>query len=81
MGRFSISQSYDHKCLHIGDDTYSISWTVDRYYAGDRLRHPVRTRRITDEVCAQRFCKKHNVSVIVASDMQRFKQRPEKDNV
>lgn len=58
MGRFSPSSSYNHHIRSAGGGDYWISWTIDRYYAGSRLRHPRVFERFTDEAGAKRFAKK-----------------------
>ena len=60
MGRFSKSTSYGHRIRNMGG-WFRLSWTVDRYYAGSRLRHPRTAERNTDEDGARRFAKKWNV--------------------
>lgn len=40
---------------------YRLSWTIDRYYAGSRLRFPTTMRRDTDEKGARRFAKKWDI--------------------
>ena len=57
MSRYSTQTSYDHQCKSITWG-FVISWTVDRYHSGSRLRFPTTYRRITDEKGAKRFCKK-----------------------
>lgn len=62
MSRFSSAGSYGHHCTyHKYHDYYAISWVVDRYYVGSRLRFPRTTRRSTDEAGARRFCKKWDI--------------------
>jgi hypothetical protein len=58
MGRHSPGHSYSHNIVHLGEDEYEISWTVDFYYRDSRLRFPRRVRRLTNEKGALRFCKK-----------------------
>jgi hypothetical protein len=58
MSRYSSSGSYSHGCTRWGRDDYEISWLVDRYYTGVRMRFPRTGRRYTDEAGARRFCKK-----------------------
>ena len=65
MGRYSPGRSYGHKCLPLGDTAYSISWAIDRYYPDSRLRHPTRYTRFTDKAGAERFCKKHGITMTV----------------
>jgi hypothetical protein len=61
MGRNNPTGSYDHRCCRHGRDDYRISWVVDRYYEGSRLRWPMTMRRDTDEKGARRFCKKWGI--------------------
>jgi len=60
-GRYRQQRSYGHECKYIGWGYYRISWAVDRYFKGDRLRHPTTYRRDTDEAGARRFCKKWDI--------------------
>jgi len=54
--------SYNHHCHLTSWGYWRMSWTVDRYYSGSRLRFPrVATRDTADEKAARRFCKKHNI--------------------
>ena len=63
MSRFNSSGSNNHRVtLFAGGPEYLISWQVDRYYSDSRLRHPRRCSRVTDEVGARRFIKRHNVA-------------------
>lgn len=50
--------TYGHSIRRIGSDHYRLSWTIDRKYAGSRLRHPTTYHRDTGEDGAQRFAKK-----------------------
>lgn len=61
MGRYSVERSYRHKCRKVGPGEYDISWVVDFYYSGSRMRYPRMFGRITDTAGAVRFCKKHNI--------------------
>ncbi len=45
------------------DGTYLISWTVDYYYSGSRLRFPRKFSRWTDERGAKRFMKRWGVEL------------------
>jgi len=63
MGRFSKSTSYGHRIRIICGDIYRLSWTVDRYYSGSRLRHPRISERDTDKAGADRFAKKWNINI------------------
>ena len=64
MGRFSEGHSYGHRCFREGGGWYRISWTVDYYYSGSRLRFPRGFSRDTDAKGAKRFCKKWGVQMI-----------------
>ena len=61
MGRYSVQYSKGHRCHKFGVDDFRISWVVDRYYTGSRLRFPTTYSRDTDEAGAKRFCKKHGI--------------------
>lgn len=64
MGRYSGNNAGGHNVRVIEHGfTYRLSWTVDRYYSGSRLRHPVTYTRDTDEAGALRFCKKHGCTM------------------
>jgi len=55
--------SYAHRIRREREDEYVISWTVDRYYKGSRLRHPLGRSRDTDRKGALRFAKKWNIAM------------------
>lgn len=62
MSRYTSEGSYKHSCHKIKySDAYEITWTVDFYYSGSRLRFPRRFGRITNKRGAKIFCKKHNI--------------------
>lgn len=63
MGRHRSNGSYGHRIAKIGPDHYRLSWAVDRYYAGSRLRHPRTTARDTDGDGARRFAKRWDVEI------------------
>lgn len=63
MSRYSGQTSYSHHIHRIDSDTFEISWMVDRYYSGSRLRFPRRFGRITDEAGAKRFCKRWDIDM------------------
>lgn len=70
MSRYRPGRSYGHhiRDLRIGRPrlgVFEISWTVDFYYSGSRLRYPRRFRRIADEAGAKRFCRKHELTMPV----------------
>lgn len=58
MGRYSSNESYSQSIQRLCHDCYRLSWTVDRYYAGSRLRFPTAYTRDTDHAGAVRFAKK-----------------------
>lgn len=62
MSRHRSSGSTGHSIenLHHPDD-WRLSWVVDFYYPGTRLRFPRRFYRDTDEAGARRFAKKHGI--------------------
>lgn len=61
MSRYSPGHSYNHHIMALRLDEYEITWVVDFYYRGSRLRFPRQFGRITDEVGARRFARKHNI--------------------
>jgi hypothetical protein len=62
MSRHRSSGSYGHTIKATSHrDEFVIAWTVDRYYAGSRLRHPDRKQRDTDRKGAEKFAKKWGV--------------------
>jgi hypothetical protein len=63
MGRYNSSSSYGHRIWRIGPDHYRLGWTVDRYYAGSRLRHPRGFDRDTDLAGAKRFARKWDLQI------------------
>ena len=50
-----------HRVSFISDGVWRLMWTVDRYYAGSRQRHPRVAWRDTDREGAQRFCAKWGI--------------------
>lgn len=60
MSRYTSSGSSGHHCEYIPSfgGYYRLSWEVDYYYSGSRLRFPRQFSRDTDEDGARRFCKK-----------------------
>lgn len=58
MSRYSSSGSYGQQIRRMCHDCYRLSWVVDRYYAGSRLRFPTVYSRDTDHAGAVRFAKK-----------------------
>jgi hypothetical protein len=63
VSRHRASGSYGHRIQRFGGDHYRLTWTVDRYYAGDRLRYPRRGTRDTDEAGAKRFAKRWGIDM------------------
>lgn len=63
MSRHNSRGSYGHRIKRERDDEYVISWTIDRYYAGSRLRHPLGRSRDTNKKGAIRFAKKCNIQM------------------
>ena len=63
MGRLTGNNSGNFRIREVEPGWYRISWTVDRFYAGSRLRHPVSYSRETDKAGAERFCKKHKIKM------------------
>lgn len=63
MSRYGKSSSQSHSIRLIGPGHYRLSWVVDRYYAGSRLRHPTSYTRDTDLDGAKRFAKRWDVAV------------------
>lgn len=63
MSRFNSSGSNDHHIKQLEPDWFRISWTVDRYSAGSRIRNPSGQSRDTDEAGAKRFAKKWDISM------------------
>jgi hypothetical protein len=61
MSRHSSSGSSYHAIQRIGPDHYRLSWTVDRYVRGSRLRFPTTSTRDTDLAGAIRFAKKWEI--------------------
>lgn len=70
MGRFNSSGSVDHHVQRLGDNFYRISWVVDRYYTGSRLRFPTRYSRDTDTAGAKRFIKKWGITYRVPEELK-----------
>jgi hypothetical protein len=63
MSRFHTQKAYGQRIVKLFADCYRISWVVDRYYSGSRLRWPTESSRVTDDRGAERFCKKHGLTV------------------
>jgi hypothetical protein len=63
MIKTSKRTSYGHGIERIGPGHYRLRWTVDRRYAGSRLRFPTSTNRDTDIEGAERFAKKWGLTV------------------
>lgn len=63
MGRYSSNGSYGHHIRRIAEGHFRLSWTVDRYYANSRLRHPRTATRDTDTAGAERFAKRWDIAM------------------
>lgn len=63
MGRFSSGGSSSHRVrvVSAAHGDFELSWTVDRYYHGSRLRFPKRCRRDTDRDGALRFIERWRI--------------------
>lgn len=62
MGRYSPSKATGHRIKRLFPGCYEISWVVDRYVKGSRLRFPTEYRRETDLAGAKRFARKHEIT-------------------
>jgi hypothetical protein len=62
MSRFRSSDAYGQRVKRWGQ-YYEISWVVDYYYRGSRLRYPRGFSRETDKKGAERFCKKWHIDM------------------
>lgn len=65
--RHKSQSAYGQILRRVGDDYWYISWVVDRYYAGSRLRHPTVYRRHTDDAGAVRFAKRHGLQLPITA--------------
>lgn len=63
MSRYRPQTSRDHLIQRYSSEHYRLSWTVDRYIKGSRLRYPTRYTRDTDERGAKRFAKRWELEV------------------
>ena len=63
MSRYHSSGSKGQHIQLIAYDHYRLSWVVDRYYAGSRLRHPTVYSRDTDRAGAERFAKRWEIAM------------------
>lgn len=63
MSRHGGGRSYGHRATELPDGGYSISWVVDYYYAGSRLRYPRTYHRMTDAVGAAKFCARWDIDL------------------
>jgi hypothetical protein len=65
MSRHNNPSSRGHRVKFVPDwgGYYFLSWTVDRYYPGSRLRHPSSHTRETDRKGAERFAKKWKIEI------------------
>ena len=71
MSRHHKQTSHGHGIRLIPGCGYRLSWTVDRYYADSRLRHPATYRRFTDEDGARRFAARWKIT---------FPEKPKTDS-
>jgi hypothetical protein len=62
MSRYRSSGSDNHQVRRLGRDRYRLFWTVDRYYPGDRLRHPIQYSRDSDRAGASRFVRRWKIT-------------------
>ena len=63
MTAYAPRGAYGHHVQWLSLDTYRLSWTIDRKYAGSRLRFPTTYSRTTDAEGAARFAKKWGCAV------------------
>ncbi len=63
MSRHRSQTSTGHRIKLLGSGDYRISWTVDYYYPGVRIRFPRTCQRHTDRAGAERFAKRWNVKM------------------
>jgi len=62
MSRHSPGHSYGHAIKRFGSNDFRLSWVVDFYYQGSRLRYPRRFNRDTDEYGARLFARRWNLT-------------------
>lgn len=65
MSRHRSVGSYGHWIEDRGHGDFRLHYTVDRYYAGSRLRYPRHYVRDTDQQGAERFAKRWRVEMPV----------------
>jgi len=63
VSRYRPQRSTSHRIQRFSSQHYRLSWTVDRYIKGSRLRWPTRYTYDTDERGARRFAKRWNVEM------------------
>jgi hypothetical protein len=63
MSRHSSAGSYGHRIQRLGAGDYRLTWMVDRYYSGSRLRYPTNYSRLTDAQGARRFARKWGLNM------------------
>ena len=63
MSRYSSNSSYGHRIEVCPWGGYRLHWTVDRYYAGSRLRFPTGYSRDVEHDGAVRFAKRHGLTL------------------
>jgi len=62
VSRFNSTGSSGHGVSKIEHDCWRISWVVDFYYQGSRLRHPRVFSRVTDDAGAKKFARKWKIN-------------------
>jgi len=62
MGRYDGNEPYNHRCWkEMGD--YVVSYTKDHYKKGVVFRMPKVTTKYVNKATAERFCKKHGLTM------------------
>lgn len=64
MSRHHSSRAQSPRLTHLAPDFWRMSWVVDYYYPGSRLRHPRTFTRYTDDAGAVRFAKRWNIHFV-----------------
>lgn len=62
MSRYRSAKAYGQRIVLRGG-YYEMSWVVDFYINGSRLRYPRGFTRETDKAGAERFCKKWDIDM------------------
>lgn len=68
MSRHSAPPSRAHCVRYTGDGNYRLTWVIDRYREGRRLRYPRLVERTTDIKGALRFAKRWGGKILDARD-------------